>query len=113
MSEENGGAVFLVEHVPREVIIRADRYMLNQGFIVGLNRTATTTEYTMFRQKGCLGRLLMLSPDFYRVRLSARKEERGPTSLSLKTSQKGRWSDIRSEIEQWITEELGGTLRPE
>jgi hypothetical protein len=112
MTEENGGRDFSVELAPREALTRTDTYMLRQGLSIGLNRTPTTAEYTMFRQKGCLGRLLGLSPDFYRVRLSVRREDEGHTRLTVKTSQKGKWPDIRPEIEQWITEELGGTPRP-
>ncbi len=98
---------------PREVLTRADTYMLRQGFSIGLNRTASTAEYTKLRRKGCLGRLLMLSPDFYRVRLSVREEqEEGRTRLTFKTSRKGNWPGVRHEIERWVAEELGGVRGP-
>jgi hypothetical protein len=113
MTAENGGSNFLVALAPSEVFLRADRYMLNRGFSVSLNRSATSAEYTMFREKGFLGRLLMMSPDFYTVRLSVRDEEGGGgTQLSVKTTQKGRWPELRSEIEQWITQELRGVPSP-
>ncbi len=110
--EKNRGANFLVALAPREVFLRADRYMLDRGFSVGLNRTVNSAEYTMFREKRLPGRLLRISPDFYRVRLSTRAEEEGATHLTVKVSQKGRWPEIRSDIEQWITQRLGGTPSP-
>jgi hypothetical protein len=81
MTAENGGSNFLVALAPSEVFLRADRYMLNRGFSVSLNRSATSAEYTMFREKGFLGRLLMMSPDFYTVRLSVREEEAHSSQL--------------------------------
>lgn len=109
MTEENRGSNFVVALAPREIFLRADRFMLDRGFSVGLNRTTNSAVYTMFREKRLLGRLLRMSSDFYRVRLSTREEEKGLTYLTVKISQKGRWPEVRSEIEQWITQALGGT----
>lgn len=107
--EKTSGSNFLVELSPREVFQRTDRYMLDRGFSVGLNRTVNSAVYTLYREKRLLGRLLRMSPDFYRVRLSTREEEGGLTYLTVKISQKGHWPDVRPEIEQWITQALGGT----
>lgn len=113
MTERNGASDFGVKLAPREVIRRADAYMLSQGFSIGIDRTRDKADYVLFRRKGCLGRLLMMSPDFYRVRLSVRQEEGEEiTRLSVRSSRKGRWPDVPRELEQWITEELGGTPRP-
>ena len=113
MSERNGASDFAVKLPPREVIARADAYMLSQEFGIGIDRTRDTADYIVFRRKGCLGRLLMMSPDFYRVRLSVRQEEgEGFTRLSVRTSRKGRWPNVPREIEQWIIGELEGTPEP-
>ncbi len=113
MTERNGASDYAVNLPPREVIARADAYMLSRGFSIGIDRTRGTADYVLFRRKGCLGRLLMMSPDFYRVRLSVRQEEgEGFTRLSVRSSRKGRWPDVPREIERWIIEELGGTPEP-
>jgi hypothetical protein len=113
MTERNGAADFAVNLAPREIFVRADAYMLSREFSIGIDRTRDTADYVVFRRKGCLSRLLMMSSDFYRVRLSVRQEEgEGFTRLSVKTLQKGRWPEDPSEIEHWIIEELGGTSRP-
>ncbi len=113
MTESNGASNFAVKLAPREVFTRADAYMLSRGFSIGIDRTRDTADYVVFRRKGCLGRLLMLSPDFYRVRISLREVEGEEfTRLSVKSSQKGRWPDMPREIEQWIIEELEGTPEP-
>ncbi len=110
MTDRNGASDFAVKLAPREVIARADTYMLSRGFGIGIDRTRDTADYVLFRRKGCLGRMLMMSPDFYRIRLSVRQEEgEGVTRLSVRSSQKGRWPDAPREIEHWIIEELGGT----
>ncbi len=111
MTERKGVSDFAVKLPPREVIARADAYMLSQGFSIRIDRTRDTADYVVFRRKGCLGRLLMMSPDFYRVRLSVRQEEEGEgfTRLSVRSSQKGRWPEVPREIERWIIEELEGT----
>ena len=116
MTERNGASDFAVKLAPREVLTRADAYMLSQGFSIRIDRTRDTADYVLFRRKGCLGRLLMMSPDFYRVRLSVRQEEEGEgfTRLSVRSSRKGGWPDVvPREIERWIIEELEGTPEPE
>jgi hypothetical protein len=113
MTEGDGASDFAVKLPPREVIARTDAYMLSRGFSIGIDRTRDTADYVLLRRKGCLGRLLLMSPDFYRVRLSVRQEEgEGFTHLSVRSSRKGRWPDLPREIERWITEELGGTPEP-
>jgi|SRR5215207_1961132 len=113
MTERKGAADFAVKLAPREVLTRADAYMLSRGFGIGIDRTRGTAHYVVFRRKGCLGRLLMMSPDFYRVRLWVRQEEgEGFTRLAVRSWQKGRWPDVPREIEQWIIEELEGTPEP-
>jgi hypothetical protein len=111
LTERNGAVAFAIKLLPlREVIARADAYTLSREFGIGIERTRDTTDYVVFRRKGCLDRLLMMSPDFYRVRLSVRQEEGEEfTRLSITTSRKGRWPDVPREIEQWIIEEIGGT----
>jgi hypothetical protein len=109
MSEGDGGSDFSIDLPLREVLRRVDRYMLDWGFNIGLNRTAGTAEYGIVRHKRFPLRLLARSPDFYRVRFSIREEEEGRTRLTVKTSQRGRWpEDVRDEIERWIIDELGG-----
>ena len=113
MTEGNGGADFSIDLPPREVLRRVDRYMLDWGFNIGLERTAGTAEYSVVRRKRFPLRLLARSPDFYRVRFSIREEgEGGGTSLTVKASQRGRWpEEVRDEIERWIIDELGGVPR--
>ena len=96
----------------QEVLEKVDRYMLDWRFSIGLNRTAGTAEYSVIRHKSFPLRLLVRAPDFYRVRFSIREERDGRTGLTVKSSQRGRWSeDVRHEIEQWIIDELGGIPR--
>ena len=112
MSEESGGSGFSIDLPLREVLQRVDRYMLDWGFSIGLNRTAGTAEYSVVRHKRFPLRLLGSSPDFYRVRFSIREEGEGRTNLTVKTSQRGTWpAEARHTIEQWIIDELGGTPR--
>ena len=110
MNEGDGGADFSIDLSLREVLGRLDRYMLDWGFNIGLNRAAGTAEYSVVRHKRFPLRLLARSSDFYRVRFSIREEEGGGgTSLRVKTSQRGRWpEDVRDQIERWIIDELGG-----
>jgi hypothetical protein len=113
MTEGKAASEFAVELAPREVLARADAYMLSRGFGIGIDRTRGTAHYVLFRRKGWLGRLLMMSPDFYRVRLWVRQEEgEGVTRLSVRSSQKGKWPDVPREVEQWVIEELEGTPEP-
>jgi hypothetical protein len=109
MSEETGGAEFSVGRPPQEVRQRAHRYMLDLGFSIGTNLTGESVEYRMVRRKKFPLSLLPNSPDFYRVWLSLRKEEKGRSRLTLKTTQKGGWPDVRREVTRWITEDLKGT----
>jgi len=112
MTEGNGGSDFLIDLPPQEVRQNVDRYMLDWGFSIGLNRTRDTIEYGVVRQKRFPVRLLATSPDFYRVRVSVREEETGGTRLTIKTLQRGsRWPNVHRELEQWIIDELGGTPR--
>jgi len=112
MTEEDRGADFSIDLPLREVLRRVDRYMLDWGFNIGLDRTAGTAEYNVVRHKRFPLRLLARSPDFYRVRFSIREEGEGRTSLTVKTSQRGRWpEDVQDEIERWIIDELGGIAR--
>ena len=112
MSQGNGGADFSIDLPLREVLRRVDRYMLDWGFNIGLERTAGTAEYSVVRHKRFPLRLLARSPDFYRVRFSIREEGQGGTSLTVKTTQRGRWpEEVRDEIERWIIDELGGVTR--
>ncbi len=113
MTERNGASDFAVKLAPREVFARADAYMLSRDFAIGIDRSRNTTDYVLFRRKGCLGQMLMMSPDFYRVRLSVwQGEGEGVTRLSVRFSQKGRWPDIPRQIEEWIIEELRGRPEP-
>ena len=108
MSEGNGGAEFSVGLPPREVRQMAHRHMLNQGFTIASNLTTDAVEYSVVRQRKLPLRLIGISPDFYRVRLSIREEGKGRTHLTLKTAHRGRWEGMRHEIEGWIIEELEG-----
>ena len=108
MTEENGGAEFSVALPPRIVRQMAHRHMLDRGFSIGSNLTDDTVEYNVVRQRRFPLRLLAISPDFYKVRLSIREEGERRTRLTLKTTYKGRWQDIGREIERWIVEELRG-----
>ena len=100
MTEENGGSDFSIDLPPREVLQRVDRYMLDWGFSIGLNnRTPSTAEYSVVRHKRFPLRLLVVSPDFYSVRLSIQEEGKRRTGLTVKTSHRGRWPDVEREIE--------------
>ena len=108
MTEETGGAEFSVARPPQEVRQRAHRYMLDWGFSIGPNLTAETVEYRVVRRKKFPLILLPSSPDFYRVRLTLREEGKGHTLLTLKTTQKGGWPEVRHELTRWIIEDLKG-----
>ncbi len=110
MTERNGASDFAVNLAPREVIAKTDAYVLFRGFVIGIDRTRDTAGYVLFRRKGCLARMLLISPDFYRVRLSVRQEKgEGFMRLSVRSTRKSRWPDVPREIQQWIIEEPGGT----
>jgi hypothetical protein len=111
MTEENGGAAeFSVALPPRIVRQMAHRHMLDRGFSIGSNHTddTDTVEYNVVRQRRFPLRLLAISPDFYKVRLSIREEGERRTRLTLRTTYKGRWQGVGREIERWIVEELRG-----
>ena len=108
MAEENGGSEFSIARPPQEVRQWAHRYMLDWGFSIGLRLTGESVEYQVVRRKKFPLNLLPISADFYRVRLSMREERKGGTHLTLKTTQKGRWPEVRHEITRWITEDLKG-----
>jgi len=52
MTEGNGESDFLIDLPLREVLQRVDRYMLDWGFNIELNRTAGTAEYNVVRHNG-------------------------------------------------------------
>jgi hypothetical protein len=111
MTEENGEAAeFSVALPPRIVRQMAHRHMLDRGFSIGSNHTddTDTVEYNVVRQRRFPLRLLAISPDFYKVRLSIREEGERRTRLTLRTTYKGRWQGVGREIERWIVEELRG-----
>jgi hypothetical protein len=108
MTEGNGGSEFFVALPLREVRQRAHRYMLDWGFSIGSNLTGETVEYSVVRRKKFPLRLLGISPDFYRVRLSMREEGKEHTRLTVKTTQRGGWPEVRHEMTRWIVEELKG-----
>ncbi len=111
--DKNGEMEFSIELPPREVRQRAHMYMLGHGFSIGANLTGTTVEYSMLRRKRFPLWLVAWSPDFYRVRLSIQAEGEGRTRLTLRVAQRGKWPDVRREMERWLTEGLGGTPVPE
>jgi hypothetical protein len=108
MTEETGGTEFSVARPPQEVRQQAHRYMLDWGFSIGPNLTGETVEYRVVRRKKFPLILLPISPDFYRVRLTLREEGKGHTHLTLKTTQKGGWPEVRRELTRWIIEDLKG-----
>lgn len=108
MSVENGASEFSVALPSPEVRQKAHRYMLDRGFGIEANLTGDVVEYTALRPRRFLLRLVGTSPDFYRVSLSIRRQAKGRTHLIVKASKRGRWPEIRSEMERWIVEELGG-----
>ena len=99
MTEGKGESDFSVDVPLREVLQKVDRYMLDRGFGIGLNCTSSTAEYSVVRHKRFPLRLLVVSPDFYSVRLSIQEEGKRRTGLTVKTSHRGRWPDVEREIE--------------
>jgi hypothetical protein len=111
MTVEHRESDFLIDLPMRNLLQRLDRYMLDRRFIIEVNRTGGTAEYSVVRRKRFPYRLLRRSPDFYRVRFAIREEGEGRTHITLETWHRGRWpEDVQHEIEEWIIDELGGTL---
>lgn len=108
MTEENGGAEFSVALPPHTVRQMAHRHMLDRGFSIRSDLTEDTVEYNVVRRRRFPLRLLAISPDFYKVRLSIREEGERRTRLTLRTTYRGRWQDVGREIARWIIEELRG-----
>ena len=114
---------FLVERHPREVLDQAEAYMLRRRFHVRLSeRTETTALFTRTRtqRSGFLRTLLSSLAGAplprQKVRLLASEAGEGRTRLTIIELKQGEipdeWPDMKSALERWVVEELGGTAWP-
>jgi hypothetical protein len=114
---------FLVERPPREVLDKAEIYIWQRGFHMSLrDRTETTSLFTRIHvpKKGFLKTLLttlVSTPTaVQKIRLVASEAGEGRTRLTVIESRQGElpdgWTEIQTELEQWVAEELGGTYWP-
>jgi hypothetical protein len=111
---------FLVKRSPREVLNRAGVYLLRRGF--GMPKgghTDTTMLFTrslQIKDKGLLSKLLSTfntSPiPLQRVRLVVSEAGERRTRLTVIDSSEGECPTIQTELEQWVTQELGGAPSP-
>ena len=122
-TEEEKDVDFLVERPPREVLDKAEIYIWQRGFHMSLrDRTETTSLFTRIHvpRKGFLKTLLttlVSTPTaVQKIRLVASEAGEGRTRLTIIESRQGelpdRWTEIKTELEQWVTEELGATYWP-
>ena len=95
---------FLVEHPLGEVMVQAEVRMVRQGFNRTLNSTETTQSF--YRRRSGLSRLAevlgLVQPLIVQLRASEESEERTRLTATASTP------ELKREIEQWITGELGG-----
>lgn len=114
---------FLVKRPPREVLDRAQAFLLRRKFRMALSeRTDTTALFTRvhLRRKGCLRTLLGAFVNIplpkHRVQLIASEAGEGRTRLTIVESSQGEWPDewlnVQAELEQWVIEGLGGEYWP-
>ena len=116
---------FLVERPPREVLDRAQAYLLRRRFRMALSeRTDTTALFARvhIQRKGCLRTLLgafvtTTAPlPKQRVWLIASEAGEGRTRLTTVESMQGEWPDewldVQTELERWVIEELGARYWP-
>ena len=95
---------FLVEHPLGEVMVQAEVRMVRQGFNRSLSSTETTQSF--YRRRSGLSRLAevlgLVQPLVVQLRASEESEERTRLTATASTP------ELKREIEQWITGELGG-----
>ncbi len=110
---------FLVKQPPREVLNRAETYLLRRRFRMSLSeRTDTTALFTRIypQRKGFLRTLLnafVRSPSaMQKVWLVASEAGEESTRLTVIEKRQGEWPDewvdIKSDLEQWVVGKLGG-----